>query len=244
MSMSRIQILLFGDSLTQRSFQIGGWGASLASQYERTGDVILRGYSGYNTRWALNLLPHVFPQEGLAPDLVTLCFGANDSVQPGFGAIESRQHVPLEEFESNLAAMLDHLKGLRTRSGGPPKVLLMTPPPVDSDTWHMFRLENFDPPPDEAAKMCRNDEFTKLYAVAVEELGKRTNTPTVNLYNMFKQQSDPQAMFCDGLHFTPEGNGVVFAAVESTIAQHLPAFMPSQVSWDFPDFKEIDVKNP
>ena len=30
---------------------------------QRTADVVLRGYSGYNTRWALNLLPDLFPAE-------------------------------------------------------------------------------------------------------------------------------------------------------------------------------------
>ena len=33
--MSRKTFLLFGDSLTQRSFDEGGWGARLASAYQR-----------------------------------------------------------------------------------------------------------------------------------------------------------------------------------------------------------------
>ncbi|MBA0690095.1 hypothetical protein Goari_007791 [Gossypium aridum] len=57
----RPNIVLFGDSITQESFRSGGWGASLADTYSRKADVVLRGYGGYNTRWALFLLHHLFP---------------------------------------------------------------------------------------------------------------------------------------------------------------------------------------
>ena len=42
------QILLFGDSITQKSFDpvIHGWGAILANEYMRKLDVVNRGYSG------------------------------------------------------------------------------------------------------------------------------------------------------------------------------------------------------
>jgi hypothetical protein len=48
--MIRQRFLIFGDSLTQQSFEEGGWGARLVSRYQRKADVTLRGYSGYNTR--------------------------------------------------------------------------------------------------------------------------------------------------------------------------------------------------
>lgn len=44
--------MLFGDSITEEAFGEGGWGAHLANHYSRSADVVLRGYSGYNTRWA------------------------------------------------------------------------------------------------------------------------------------------------------------------------------------------------
>jgi hypothetical protein len=43
-------------------------------------DIILRGYSGYNTRWALFLLDVLFPKcTREPPALVTIFFGANDA---------------------------------------------------------------------------------------------------------------------------------------------------------------------
>ncbi|CAK9230860.1 unnamed protein product [Sphagnum troendelagicum] len=56
------QFLLFGDSITQLSFENGGWGAALAALYSRQADVILRGYRGYNTSWALLILDKIFPE--------------------------------------------------------------------------------------------------------------------------------------------------------------------------------------
>ena len=79
------RFVLFGDSITQGSFSVGGWGARLADHYARRADVLNRGYSGYNTRWALELLPHVLPAApapATPPTLVTVFFGANDSACP------------------------------------------------------------------------------------------------------------------------------------------------------------------
>ncbi|XP_010251203.1 PREDICTED: GDSL esterase/lipase At5g62930 isoform X2 [Nelumbo nucifera] len=68
----RPQIVLFGDSITEQSFRPGGWGAALADTYSRKADVIVRGYGGYNTRWALFLLNHLIPLEYSPTMLVVL----------------------------------------------------------------------------------------------------------------------------------------------------------------------------
>ncbi|XP_058087664.1 GDSL esterase/lipase At5g62930-like isoform X2 [Magnolia sinica] len=68
----RPQIVLFGDSITEQSFRPGGWGAALADTYSRKADVMVRGYGGYNTRWALFLLNHLFPLECSRTMLVVL----------------------------------------------------------------------------------------------------------------------------------------------------------------------------
>jgi isoamyl acetate esterase len=57
----RPTILLIGDSITQHSFRPGGWGTRLASWYMRKADVINRGFSGYNSAWALEAFPKVRP---------------------------------------------------------------------------------------------------------------------------------------------------------------------------------------
>lgn len=54
--------LLFGDSITQQSFSPGGYGQWMAENYQRRADIINRGYGGYNSEWALRILPYVGSQ--------------------------------------------------------------------------------------------------------------------------------------------------------------------------------------
>ncbi|KAI2493198.1 hypothetical protein MHU86_21347 [Fragilaria crotonensis] len=124
-------IATFGDSLTQLGFGVNGqvgWVSLLASAYSRRADVLNRGFSGYNTRHALEMLPRVFVEDGTtdkAPVLFcTVFLGANDAALPG-----EPQHVPLEEYRHNLGKIVRCIKN----QGFP--VILLTPPPVDEDRW-------------------------------------------------------------------------------------------------------------
>jgi lysophospholipase L1-like esterase len=83
MTALRPQFVLFGDSITQRAFSPGGWASALADAYTRRVDIVNRGYSGYNSRWALTLLDYVFPPAASADArLATVFFGANDAALP------------------------------------------------------------------------------------------------------------------------------------------------------------------
>lgn len=76
--------------------------------------MVLRGYSGYNTRWALKVLDRVFPTVGhdgaaaAPPVAVTVFFGANDASLPDRYA--AFQHVPVDEYKQNLHAIVSSLK--------------------------------------------------------------------------------------------------------------------------------------
>ena len=56
-------------------------------------DVIARGYSGYNTRWAAYILEKIFPKGHAPPDLVTIFFGANDAALPDRLRLATRVHT-------------------------------------------------------------------------------------------------------------------------------------------------------
>jgi hypothetical protein len=79
----RPRIILFGDSLTEQAWKTGGWACGLADLYGRRLDVINRGFSGYNTKFAVELLDDLFHDctEANTP-LVTVFFGANDAGMP------------------------------------------------------------------------------------------------------------------------------------------------------------------
>ena len=98
-----------------------------------------RGYSGYNTRWSLELTKEAasnFSREGERNgDFLTIFFGANDSCLGG----TSPQHVPLEEYKSNLGIMIDDF-----RSGVDQdlNIVLIPPPPVHTEAWERFCEES------------------------------------------------------------------------------------------------------
>ncbi|XP_057979103.1 GDSL esterase/lipase WDL1 isoform X2 [Malania oleifera] len=54
--------VLFGSSIAQLSFSNGGWGAILSDIYARKADILLRGYYGWNSRRAIQVLDKVFPK--------------------------------------------------------------------------------------------------------------------------------------------------------------------------------------
>ncbi|OAY66406.1 GDSL esterase/lipase [Ananas comosus] len=126
----RPQFVLFGDSITEQSFRPGGWGTALADTYSRKADIVVRGYGGYNTRWALFLLNHLFPlfsgqSCATPPAATTIFFGANDAALQG--RTSERQHVPVDEYRENLRKIIHHLKECSPSM----VVVLITAPPVD-----------------------------------------------------------------------------------------------------------------
>ncbi|CAN1351264.1 GDSL esterase/lipase At2g38180 [Linum perenne] len=118
-------IVLFGSSIVQFSHGLGGWGAVLADYYSRKADIVFRGYSGWNSRNALQVLDKVFPKDAATQPAMVICyFGGNDASDPDL----SSAHVPLPEYYENMKKIAAHLKvGLSKTI----RVLFLTPPPVN-----------------------------------------------------------------------------------------------------------------
>ena len=120
------QFLLFGDSITQRSFGEDNqprWGSLLAHTFQRQVDIINRGLSGYNTTHALQVSPFIItPSTTKHTKLFTVFFGANDA------ALEhiSPQHIPLNEYKSNLITIVEQIKAVRASPSIP--IIVITPP--------------------------------------------------------------------------------------------------------------------
>ena len=144
----RPSIVLFGDSITQEGFGVDGnvgWASLLASAYSRRADVLNRGFSGYNTKLAVDLLPRVFTgpiatapvfSDSLSNSssralFCTVFFGANDAALLG-----GKQHVPLESFRQNLVRIVEHI---RLTFGAKTPIILLTPPPFDAQAWMKSR---------------------------------------------------------------------------------------------------------
>ncbi|GER38513.1 GDSL esterase/lipase At5g62930 [Striga asiatica] len=230
----RPQIVLFGDSLTQRSFESGAWGAAIADIYSRKVDVVLRGYGGYNTKWALFLLHHIFPLVSSTPPIaVTIFFGANDAaLLSGTGR---KQHVPIEEYKENLRKTVRHIKNLSKDT----LVVLITPPPVDEQGRREFARSLYG---DKASEVHdRTNEVTGKYANKCVDLANELGLPSVNLWSKMQEIDGWEKKFLsDGLHLTPEGNAVVFREVRKIFDEAGFSSLP----YDFPPHSEIDGENP
>lgn len=101
----RKRVVCFGDSITQHGFntEISGWVAMLAHWWSRRVDVINRGFSGYNSKWARIIVNEaVVP---LNPDMVIIFFGANDAVDSSV-----LQHVPLDQYSDNIRFIVNVIR--------------------------------------------------------------------------------------------------------------------------------------
>ncbi|NP_001357595.1 GDSL esterase/lipase At5g62930 [Zea mays] len=234
--MVRPRLVLFGDSITEQSFRPGGWGAALADTYSRKADVVVRGYGGYNTRWALFLVHHIFPLDGLAPPLATtIFFGANDAAL--LGRTGERQHVPVSEYKNNLKMIVNHLKDCSNSM----VIVLITPPPIDEEGRERFARSLYG---QNARKLPeRTNEMAGVYAGYCVELAREMCIPCVNIWSKMQETEGWQKLYLsDGLHLTQEGNAVVHKEVVEALRN--AGFKAEQMPYDFPHHSKIDGSCP
>ena len=157
---------------------------------------------------------------------MTLLVGTNDSVDPlaRSGPGWPQQHVPVAEFESNLAAMVEHLVGVRNSDGTSPIVVVMSPPPTDGDAWHRFMLQITGPSADASQDVHqRANSAVKPYADAAGRVvaAQRAQLAAgggrlilIDLYqDMLSDEGDGgwrRFLSDDGVHFSRDGNQFLF----------------------------------
>lgn len=223
------RIILFGDSLTQRCFSPEGcWGSFVAEAFERRCDIVVRGFSGYNTRMCKYVLPRVFgPEDAGTVAAFVMFLGANDCSE---AADAGKQHVSLEEYVSNLEEMLQYIKvcGVPTN-----KVILVTPPPYCDEKWVAYCNKTGRPLP------RRSLENVALYVNAMAELGKRRNIPVVNIFAEFRAEPDWEKMLLDGLHLSKAGSRKLAAILLPFLVRAV-----GPVPEIFPDWKAMDLADP
>ncbi|KAJ1258099.1 hypothetical protein BS78_10G047700 [Paspalum vaginatum] len=230
----RPSIVLFGDSITEEAFGEGGWGASLANHYSRSADVVLRGYSGYNTRWAARVAGRAVASIAGTVSAVTVFFGANDAALPDRAS--AAQHVPLDEYRDNLRAICALLK---VRPWWPSVVvILITPPPVDEDGRRRYPYAQ-----DLSGLPERTNAAAGAYARACVEVARQCGVRAIDIWSRMQRFSGWDKGFLrDGLHLTPRGNRVLFEEVVFALKdadlslEALPA--------DLPLFGDMDPDDP
>ncbi|XP_004082315.1 isoamyl acetate-hydrolyzing esterase 1 homolog isoform X2 [Oryzias latipes] len=214
------KVFLFGDSITQFSFQANGWGAEIANKLARKCDVINRGLSGYNSRWARIVLPRLLSSQGSACDsiaAVTVFFGANDC------ALEDKnpqQHVPLSEYLENLK----EISRLLTSAGvSSDKVIFITPPPLHEAAWEKECILKGCP-------LNRLNSTAGQYAQACVRAAAQCGSDVLDLWTLMQKDGQDYTVYLsDGLHLSDKGNQFVaqrlWDLLESRVV-HLPVILP------------------
>eukprot|EP00924_Labyrinthula_sp_SR-Ha-C_P006328 snap_masked-scaffold_31-processed-gene-3.53-mRNA-1 protein AED:0.46 eAED:0.46 QI:0/0/0/0.5/1/1/2/0/847 len=243
-----IKFILFGDSLTQRSFEEGGWGQLLADHYCRKADFINRGLSGWNTKWALQYISDMLKEIRVALNhydhvILTIWFGANDAVCLHSG---SKQFVPVGKFENNLKNMLLQIEKLACELGRELNVILISPPPVNEEQTMEDKFNKYG----ENAPLTpvRQTQNTKKYANAVSSVSsylKNRNNLYIksfflDIFNKFFQMEDwKYKCFNDGLHFNKTGQKIVFEALLFLIEKNIPYISYSETPNHLPYHDEM-----
>jgi isoamyl acetate esterase len=231
----RPSIVLFGDSITQYGFGCTdsktGWAGRLAAAYTRRCDVLNRGFSGYNTRHALELLPRIFGGGGSGASNVggesdaaarknellfcTVFFGANDAALPG-----EPQHVPIDEYGVNLNKIIMGIQKAADDKSVP--ILLLTPPPVDEAAWASFReIETCD----------RQNDVTRLYGLKVKDIAQQyENCLVVDTWELLEGNKHTRGQYLsDGLHLNEAGNDKVYEGLMDAMQAKFPDLAPMSV---------------
>ncbi|PWA55514.1 SGNH hydrolase-type esterase domain-containing protein [Artemisia annua] len=190
----RPQFVLFGSSIVEYSFGNGGWGAILGDIYSRKADIFLRGYAGWNSRQAIQVLDQVFPKDDpVQPSLVVVYFGGNDSVLPRPDGLSA--HVPLSEYVENMRKIAVHLKSLSEKT----RIIFLTAPPVNEA--QLLECLGVD---------GRKNVLCQKYSDACVELCHEMGITAINLCNAFKAYRGwMTTCFTDGIHLTPFGSKIV-----------------------------------
>ncbi|XVF55092.1 hypothetical protein PTKIN_Ptkin06aG0008900 [Pterospermum kingtungense] len=225
---ARPVFVLFGSSIVQFSYGDHGWGAILADIYARKADIVLRGYSGWNSRRALKVLHQVFPKDDVVqPSLVIVYFGGNDSMEPhpsGLGP-----HVPLPEYVDNMKKIALHLKSLSDKT----RIMFLSSPPVNEE--QIFQT---------IGVRGRTNEACRVYSEACLKLCQELDIKCVDLWTALQQRDDwKTTSFTDGIHLSSEGSKIV--AKEILKALREAEWKPSLYWRSLPtEFEEDSIYDP
>ncbi|KAG4989813.1 hypothetical protein AAZX31_11G233000 [Glycine max] len=195
---ARPLFVLFGSSIVQLSFSHGGWGSHLSDIYSRKADILLRGYYGWNSRRALQVLNQVFPKDAaIQPSLVIVYFGGNDSMGPHSSGLGP--HVPLHEYIENMRKILIHIQGLSEKI----RIIVLSCPPVNEEKVRGNTSGIF-------SELVRTNELCQSYSEACIKLCKELDVKVVDLFNALQKRDDwMNACFTDGIHLAAEGSKIV-----------------------------------
>jgi lysophospholipase L1-like esterase len=152
----------------------------------------------------------------------------------------------VETYKENLKKIIQHPATVAQN----PRILILTPPPVNE-----YQLEEFDIAKD-TPHPSRTVKQTKLYSEAAREVAASLGIAVVDLWTAFMtaagwKDGEPligsrdapnneklQSFFTDGLHFTGDGYRLMYEEVMKTIIAKWPDQAPETLEMVFPGWME------
>ncbi|KAK1264056.1 GDSL esterase/lipase CPRD49 [Acorus gramineus] len=194
--------VLFGSSIVQYSFSNDGWGSILADIYARKADILIRGYAGWNSRRATQVIEQIFPKDAsVHPDLVIVYFGGNDSM--GYHPSGLGPHVPLPEYIENMRSIANYLKSLSEKT----HIIFLSCPPVNEEKLRQNTSNAL-------SELARTNEACREYSEACVNVCKELDLKVIDLYTEIQKRDDwCTVCFTDGVHFSSEGSKIVVKEV-------------------------------
>ncbi|CAJ1805809.1 unnamed protein product [Sphenostylis stenocarpa] len=226
---SRPKVVLFGSSIVQYGYY-EGWGATLSHLYARKADIVVRGYAGWNSRRALEVLDILFPKDAIEqPSLVIVYFGGNDSTIANPYGIGP--HVPLDEYKENMRKIAIHMKFDTNPNNSQhlsekTRTIFLTTPPINEAQIP----NNRDP----QGLPMRTNEACRIYAEACLEVCDEMNVKVV------------WSFLSDGIHLTNEGSKIVTTEILNVLkeAEWEPSLYWRSMTSDFGEDSPYDVVQP
>ncbi|KAK7730850.1 hypothetical protein SLS53_008928 [Cytospora paraplurivora] len=232
------QVVLFGDSLWQGSVDTQDGFSFHAALQKR-----------YNTSQALRIIEDLFPKPDAAgPKLkyLLVLLGANDAAIP---MEVDNQGLPLEQYKANLRKIITHTN----ITAHAPKVLVVTPPPLDE-----IRTTELDTP--KYGRSVRQQGRSAAYSQAARDVA--AEVPGTVLIDLQKALTDYaiantpgwdasqpplgsveggrrgylEKLLPDGLHLSGEAYKVLWGLVEREIEPQFPN--QDTVGYVYPEWRE------
>jgi len=138
--------------------------------------------------------------------LLTIWFGANDAA-----LLPSPQHVPRDRYKANLIHLVNMVKCSTSAYYSPDtRIILITPPPVNTHQWPVGRAF----------------AETRSYAEAVKEVGVQVGVPVADVWTEIWEAAgrDERALeqfLYDGLHLNAAGYEVKSSRTRASFPEGL-----------------------
>ncbi|OVA02688.1 Lipase [Macleaya cordata] len=228
--------------LCQFNFWTGEEQLNFASDLEQA-DIFLRGYFGWNSRRALQVVDQVFPKDAaVQPSLVIVYFGGNDSMGPHSSGLGP--HVPLQEYIENMRKIAIHLKSLSEKT----RIIYLSCPPLNEEKLRQSTSTIF-------SQLVRTNEICRIYSEACKELCREMDLKVVDLWSAIQKRDDwMNACFTDGVHLSSEGSKVVVEEIMKVLKEaewepslhwkSLPTEFGEDSTYDLVAFNGKDTINP